>query len=94
MILYHFDLRPNIEAIVREGFRDGDIWLSDISLLDDADPPLGPDFAQVIVDAPDVELEGYEVVDNPRVRAGNHREWRVPAALVNRWSRRLADKSL
>ena len=89
MILYHFDLRRNIEAIVRDGFHEGDVWLSDISLLDDADPPLGSDFAQVIVDAPDDALAVYEVVDNPRIRPGSHREWRVPATIVNGWPRRL-----
>jgi hypothetical protein len=91
MILYHFDLRSNIEAIVRDGFHPGDVWLSDISLLDDADPPLGPDFAQVVVDAPDAELAAYEVIGNPMVRPGSHREWCAPAAIVNRWPRRQAE---
>jgi hypothetical protein len=85
--LQHFDLRLNIEAILKDGFRAGDAWLSDLSPLDDADPPLGAEFAQVVVDAPDDEIAEYEVIGNPDVRPGSHRESRIPAALVNRWPR-------
>jgi hypothetical protein len=81
--LYHFDLRRNIEAILREGFHDGDVWLSDISLYD-ADPPLGAAFAQVVVDAPTDRLAEFEVVGNPTAGEG-YREFRIPAALLNTW---------
>ena len=43
----------NVDAILHDGFREGDVWLSDISLLDDADPPLGDDFAQLVGDVPE-----------------------------------------
>jgi len=89
MILYHFDLRRNIVTVVREGFREGEVWLSDISLLHDADAPLGPDLAQVVVDAPHDELAAYEVIDNPLTHASGHRVWCIPAATVNGWPRRL-----
>lgn len=52
--------------------------------LDDADPPLGPDFAQVVVDAPD-DLDQYEVIGNPLAGDG-YREFRVPAVVVNGWA--------
>jgi hypothetical protein len=78
--LHRFDLRPNIDAILNDGFRAGDVWLSDLSLLDDADPPLGAEFAHVVVDAPEDEIAEFEVVGNPDVRPGSHREWRIPAA--------------
>jgi hypothetical protein len=91
MRLYHFDPRWNVEAIMRDGFHDRGVWLSHISLLDDADPPLGPDFAQEVVEEPDDELGRYEIVNNPLLRPSSHCEWCVPALIVNRWPRRLLD---
>jgi hypothetical protein len=88
MKLYHFDLRANVESIQRDGFHDGDVWLSDLSLLDDANPPLGHEFAQVVVDAPE-DLDRYEVIGNPLVRPGSHREWCIPAQAVNAWPRKV-----
>jgi hypothetical protein len=82
VILYHFDLRHKIEAILRDGPPRGDVWLSDISLLADASLPLDEDFAQPVIEAPD-DLGAFEVADNPHAGEG-YRELRVPAVLVNR----------
>jgi hypothetical protein len=84
--LYHFDLRRNVAAIVRDGFHDGDAWLSDISLLDDADPPLGDEFAQLTVEAPTDRLAEFEVRGNP-LKGEGYREFRIPSAVVNSWPR-------
>ena len=75
MTLYHFAPRWHVESIMRDGFHDGDVWLSDISLLDDADPPLGPDFAQLVIPAPESAV-AYVVAGNPLAGSG-YREFRI-----------------
>ena len=100
MRLYHFALRRVAERIARDGFRDSDpedvggarregVWLADVPLADDGGLDR-EEFATVVVDAPDDQLAAYEVTGNPMVRPGSHREWCVPAAVVNRW--RLAPR--
>jgi hypothetical protein len=104
MRLYHFGFHAEIEAILREGFRDGrpyevngrtyrGVWLSDVPLLTADDPEhaaeMAVEHAQVVVDVPAHLLDEYEVVGNPVV-AESHREWCIPADLVNSLQRARA----
>jgi len=91
MRLYYCDLWPIIVAIRRDGFRDGDVWLSDTSLRDDADSGRSKDLAELMINAPDDELGRYEVIGPPGNASGSPRAWRVPAKTVNGWARWWAD---
>jgi hypothetical protein len=94
MRLYHFTLRLVAERIMREGFRDSEpeavrgdregVWFADLDLAADGELP-AEEFATLAVDVPDEELDRFEVVGNPMVSEGSHREWCIPASRVNRW---------
>jgi hypothetical protein len=89
--LYYCDLRSKIEAILRGGFPDGDVWLSDTSLGDDPDSRLRKGVTELAIRAPDGELTAYEVIGTSQTGIGGPRAWRVPAKIVNRWPRWWAD---
>jgi len=91
MTLYYCDLRSRIIAIRRNGFPDGDVWLSDTSLRDDPNSPLREDVMELAIRAPDDELAAYEVIGKSQTETGSPRAWRIPAKTVNRWARWWAD---
>jgi hypothetical protein len=96
VVLYHYTSAAQVEAIVREGFRDGEgtygtgqswrgVWLADrpLDVNETARSYRPPAWVRVTLDLPATALDGYEWVSEE----GTYREWLIPAALLNAQAR-------
>lgn len=95
MIVYHVTRLESADAIERDGFEDytgtfltervhSGVWMSDVPLV------IESGFENPIVfeiDIPDAALVGCEWIE----ARSNHREWLVPAPVVNRGRRQRVE---
>jgi hypothetical protein len=95
VIVYHVTRAEAADAIDRDGFEDctgtfltetmhTGVWLSDVPLVIECgleDPTVFE------IELPDVALEGCEWIEG----GANHREWLVPAPIVNRGKKRRVE---
>jgi hypothetical protein len=95
MIFYHRTYRPRARAILRNGWRDGSghygmpLWLTGVWLsavpLDRDEGAIGDTVLRLVLPLNRRQLDRYEVVEEGRP----HREWLIPARVLNERGRRL-----
>jgi hypothetical protein len=92
LVLYHYTSAEAAEAILCEGFQDGEglylttagwrgVWLSDHPLDSNDTGRLHrpPAWVRVSLDLPEEAIAEYEWV----CEEGSYREWLIPAAIIN-----------